>query len=164
MVLLPGLHYFQDEQIKVPVTRRSTAVSSGRNPDRLKAQVRAGAILKKPGVIQIFGKHAQVSLTHPEKQELFHLNSLAFTSFIFINCLFQSLFYTRDVSAVDARLIHLKGLPFIVEVQKRRNGVTDHIRDKKGQEKEIWNVFSTFKYSKIRSLGKNNGLFFSKAI
>lgn len=25
-----------------------------------------------------------------------------------------------------------------------------------GQEKEIWNVFSIFKYSKIRSLRKNN--------
>lgn len=34
-----------------------------------------------------------------------------------------------------------------------------------GQEKEIWNVFSIFKYSKIRSLRKNNVfVFFSKAI
>lgn len=29
MVLRLGLHYFRDEQIKVPVTRRSTVVSSG---------------------------------------------------------------------------------------------------------------------------------------
>lgn len=29
MVLRLGLHYFRDEKIKVPVTRRSTVVSSG---------------------------------------------------------------------------------------------------------------------------------------
>lgn len=35
-----------------------------------------------------------------------------------------------------------------------------------GQKKEIWNVFTTFKYSKIRSLGKNNDflIFFLKAV
>lgn len=42
MVLRLGLHYFRDEKIKVPVTRRSTVVSSGGgNPDRFKAHVRA---------------------------------------------------------------------------------------------------------------------------
>lgn len=40
MVLLLGLHYFPDEQRKVPVTRRSTVVASGRNPDRFKARVK----------------------------------------------------------------------------------------------------------------------------
>lgn len=110
---------------------------------------------------QIFGKHVEVSPSHPEKQELFHLNSLAFTSFIFINGLFRASaeeFVLWDVSAVCAWLIHLKGLPFIGDVQKQGEG------SHQGQKKEIWNVFSTFKYSKITSLGKNNGLFFPKAI
>lgn len=42
--------------------------------------------------------------------------------------------------------LHLQG----ADVQPRCDG--SHL----GQEKGIWNVFSTFKYGKMRRLGKNN--------
>lgn len=45
---------------------------------------------------------------------------------------------------------------YVYKVQKCSNGVTDHVWDKR---RKICNVLFFFKYSQMRSLEKNNGLY-----
>lgn len=73
MVLLLGLHYFPDEQRKVPVTRRFTVVASGRNPDRFKASVKDSRCPYK-ATCHLFGRYLanmQRSAPHTQKNRNF---------------------------------------------------------------------------------------------
>lgn len=89
-----------------------------------------------------------------EKQELFHLNSLAFTSFIFINCPFQA---SAEGFVLCSGRLRRADSSSRVALRRRGAGVTDRIRDETG------NLFSlSSSMARIRSLGKNNGLVFQR--
>lgn len=64
-----------------------------------------------------------------EKQELFHLNSLAFTSFIFINCLFQA---SAEGFVLCSGRLRGADSSSRVALRRRGAGVTDRIRDETG--------------------------------